>query len=73
MTVKTVALCKKLYFFPEKSKKQEKEASTNLILLSQSRNMVGQFMKTYLHRPIKILQFLAPWKIQTSSTQLQLF
>ena len=55
MTVKTVALCKKLYFFPEKSKKQEKEASTNLILLSQSRNMVGQFMKTYLHRPIKIL------------------
>ena len=33
---------------------QEKEAGTNFVLLGQSRNMVGQFKKAYLHRPIKI-------------------
>ena len=40
------------------------EACTNLVLLCQSRNMVGQFRKPYLHRPIKILHFLTPGKIQ---------
>ena len=45
ITVKTVNLCKKLYFFHEKSKKQEKEAGTNLVLLRQSRNVVGKFKK----------------------------
>ena len=40
------------------------EACTNLVLLCQSRNMVGQFRKPYLHRPIKILHFLTPGRIQ---------
>ena len=38
---------RKLYFFHEKSKKSEKETSTNFALLCQSRNMVGQFRNTY--------------------------
>ena len=46
---------------------QEKEAGTNFVLLCQLRNMVGQFKKAYLHRTIKILQFLTPAKIQKCS------
>ena len=45
-------------FFQENSKNQEKEAGTNFTLFSQSRNMFRRFMKTYLLRPIKIIQFL---------------
>ena len=33
-------------------------------LLCELRNMVGQFKKAYLHRPIKILHFLTPPRIQ---------
>ena len=47
-----------------KSRKQEKEAGTNFVLLSQPRNMTGRFMKTYLHRPINILEFLTFGRIQ---------
>ena len=36
-----------------RSQKQEEEAGTNFFLLYQSRNMVGQFKKAYLHRRIK--------------------
>ena len=43
---------------------QEKEAGTNFVLLCQSSNMVGQFKKAYLHRPIKILHFLTPARIK---------
>ena len=50
------------------SQKQEKEAGTNFVLLCQSRNMVGQFKKAYLHRPIKILHFLTPARIQKRLT-----
>ena len=32
---------------------QEKVAYNNFVLFSCSRNMIGQFIKTYLHRPIK--------------------
>ena len=39
--------------------KEEKEGGTHFVLLSRSRNMTGRFMKTYLHQPIKILQFLS--------------
>ena len=39
---------------------QEKEAGTNFHLLYHSRNMVGQFEKAYLHKPIKISHFLTP-------------
>ena len=54
-----------------KSLNQEREAGSNFVLLFQSRNMVGQFKKSYLHTPIKILHFLTPAKIQTILTQLQ--
>ena len=37
---------------------------TNIILLFQLKNMVGQFKKAYLHRPIKILFFLTTARIQ---------
>ena len=33
--------------------------------------MVGQFKKAYLHRPIKILHFLTPSRIQKCLTYLQ--
>ena len=33
--------------------------------------MVGQFEKAYLHRPIKVLQFLTPVRIQKCLTKLQ--
>ena len=61
ITVKRVALYKKLYFFHEKSKKQE--IGNNFMLLCQSRNVIGQIKKTFLHRPIKILQFITPARI----------
>ena len=47
---------------------QEEEAGTNFTLLSQSRYMIRQFIKNYLHRPIKILQFLTPAGIQKCLT-----
>ena len=71
VTVKTVALYKKLYVFDLKSQKQEKEAGTNLIVLCHSRNMVGQFKKAYLHRPIKILHFLTSARIKKCLAYLQ--
>ena len=54
----TVTLYKKLYFFSLKVLKARKKAGNNFILLCESRNMVGQFKKAYLDRPIKILHFL---------------
>ena len=64
-TVTTVTVFKLKFIFSHKSsKKQEKEAGINFILLSRSRQMIGWFMKTYLHRPINILQFLSRGKIQ---------
>ena len=35
----------------------ENEADTNFVLLAWSRNVIGWFMKTYLHKPIKMLEF----------------
>ena len=66
--VKTVTLYKKLYFFSLKVLKARKRSYTSVVLLCQSRNMVGQFKKAYLHRPIKILHFLTPAKIQKCLT-----
>ena len=69
ITDKTVTPCKKPCFFNKKYKNQEKEeAATSFPLLCQTRNMVGQFKKTHLHRPIKILQFLTPVRIQKCLT-----
>ena len=50
-TGKTVTLYKLnfILFFHEKPGKQKGKVGTNFNLLSQSRNMTGQFMKTYLH------------------------
>ena len=64
MTVQIVTLYKKLYFFHYKSQKQEKETDNKFFLLCQSRYMVGQLKKAYFHRPIKILHFLTPARIQ---------
>ena len=47
---------------------QDKEAGTNFVLLRRLRNMVWQFKKAYLHRPIKILRFLTPARIQKNLT-----
>ena len=49
-------------------KKHEKETGTNFVLLSRSRNEIEQFMKTYLHRPINIPQFLTSAKIKKPLT-----
>ena len=58
----------KIFFSHKSSKKQEKEAGTNFVFLLWSRNMIGLFIKTYLHSPIKILQFLSRGKIQKCLT-----
>ena len=51
----------------------EKNSSftTNFVLLFWSRNMIGQFIKTSLHRPIKIAQFLTCGRIKKCLAQLQ--
>ena len=46
----------KFIFFHATTKKQRKEAGSNLVLFSHSRNMIERFIKNDLHRPIKILQ-----------------
>ena len=61
--VKTVTL--KNFIFYIKSL-ISKKAGTNLVLLSQLRNMVGQFKKAYLHSPISIIHFLTAARIQKS-------
>ena len=68
ITVKTVALCQLNFFVHEKSRKHEKEANPNFVLLSQSRNMIGQFVKPFLHRPVKTLPFLTLGRIQKCLT-----
>ena len=58
----------KLYLFHYKSFKQEKEAGTNFVLLRQLRNIVGQFKRFYLDRPIKALHLLTPARNQKCLT-----
>ena len=62
--VKTVRLYKKLCAFIESLKSKKKK----LALTFQSKNMVEQFKKAYLHRPIKMLRFLTPARIQKCFT-----
>ena len=52
---------------------KKRKLGTNFILLCQSRNMVGQFKKDYLHRPIKFLHFLTPVRIQKCLKTLKYF
>ena len=54
ITVKTVEI---LFFSLKVLKKKDKEAGTNFVLLCQSRNMVGQFKKTYLHNQSRFYIF----------------
>ena len=49
---------RKFIFFIKSLKNKKKEADTNFLLLCQLRNIVGQFKKAHLQRPIKILFFL---------------
>ena len=55
-------------FLSLKVLKAKKEAGTNFVLLRQSRNIIGQFKKVFLHRLIKILHFLTPVRIQNCLT-----
>ena len=49
-------------------KSKKKETGTNTVLLSWKGNMIGWFIKTYLHKPIKIVQFLSRGEIQKCLT-----
>ena len=51
--------------------KAKKEAGTNFLLLFQLRNMVAQFKKAYLHRPIRVQHFLTAAAIQKCLTYFQ--
>ena len=44
---------------------------TELVLLSRSRKLIEQFMKTYLHRAIKTLHFLSGGEFEKCLTKLQ--
>ena len=63
VTMKTLCMLN-FIFVHKKSKNQEIKTGTTLVLLSWSGNMIERFMKTYLHKPIKILRFLKPRRIQ---------
>ena len=47
-----------------KNLKSKKKDGYEFILLFRSKNMTERIKKIYLHRPIKILQFLTPGKIR---------
>ena len=57
-----------LGFFHKNSEKQEKEAGTNFVLFSLSRNMIWRFMRAYLRKLDEILRFLAHGDIQICIT-----
>ena len=50
-----IILCLLNLRFDKIYKKQDKEVSTDFVLLSWPRNVIRQFIKTYLYRPIKFL------------------
>ena len=45
-------------------KSKKKEAGNNFVLLSRPRYMIGWFIKTSLHKPVKILQFPSRGKLK---------
>ena len=53
----TTLLNTKLYIFSHKEPKKQRKAGTNFDLLLRWKCTIRWFMKTYLRRPIKILQF----------------
>ena len=59
----------KIYFSITKVLKSRKKiAGTNFVLLSRSRDMIGLFMKTFIHKPMKILQFFSRGEIKKCLT-----
>ena len=48
-------------------KDSQKKDGVNFVLLCQSRNMVWQFEKAYLHRPIEVIYFLTPQEFKNVS------
>ena len=56
------------FFLIRVLKSKKKETGTNIVLLSWKGNMIGWFIKTYLHKPIKIVQFLSRGEIQKCLT-----
>ena len=66
--VKSVTLYKKLYFFIKSLKSKKKKLALLLFYYVIREYLVGKFKKTYLHRPIKILHFLTPARIQKCLT-----
>ena len=64
LTIKVRYNSMSFFFFFFYCKKKEKETGTNFTALSQPRYTIGGFMKTYLHRPIKIIKCLTRGRIQ---------
>ena len=52
-----IILNKLRFFFQAITEQQGKEAGSNFVSFSCSRNLIGQFIKTYFHRPIMILHY----------------
>ena len=51
----------------------KKEVGTSFILLFKSRNTIGRLIKTYLHRPMRILYFLLAWNFKNVSHNFKIF
>ena len=56
------------FFIKSLKTKGKKNAGVNFVLLCQLRNIIEQFKKAYLHRPIRILHFLTPATTQKCLT-----
>ena len=59
-----------MFFIKSLKSKKKKLALTSFYYVSQEIWLVGQFKKAYLHRPINILHFLTPARIQKCLTEL---
>ena len=68
LTVKTVKLYKKLYFFIKSLKSKKKKLALTSFYYVSREMWLGNSKKAYLHRPIKIPHFLTPARIQKCLT-----
>ena len=68
VTVKTVTLYKKLYFFIKSLESKKKKLALTSFQYVNQETWLGNSKKAYLHRPIKILQFPIPARIQKCLT-----
>ena len=70
--VKTIKLCKiNFTFFMKSLESKKKKLTITSFYYLRRENVIERFTETYLHRPIKTLQFLVPEKIQICLTYLQ--